>query len=292
MLFGEKHPLLRGAEMHAAGTAELTAELPPLVTAVMAIFVLNLFLVLTLYKLGWTVRKQRQVDKMCSNAKARGFFSQDSYDEHEEFFRNYLCATPTKGPLSETGFDFIVLYDIYCHYRGVLHMGEANEMKVFAWMYLGYRYLHLYPTYDNIGLVLWTPLLGCISERYYREHIKPRMVLLGNAIFETVWDDLYLPENIIDNKPNTTGSLDGSPVYAWKPSSTRVASMLIAPKYGKNAVFKFQIVVTNMFRIAHEWGLDIGVDHDAKMCRASGVLNLRQWWEYWFGDLGYQGLPG
>jgi hypothetical protein len=46
-----------------------------------------------------------------------------------------------------------------------------------------------------------------------------------------------------------------------------------------------------------EWGLDIGVDHDGKMCRASGVLlkrryRLRSTLERWIGDSAYKGLPG
>jgi hypothetical protein len=73
--------------------------------------------------------------------------------------------------------------------------------------------------------------------------------------------------------------------------------MLVQPKYGNKAVFKFQILVTNMFRIADEWGLDIGVDHDGKMCRAPGVLPKRRYrlrgiLERWIGDSAYKGLPG
>jgi hypothetical protein len=52
-----------------------------------------------------------------------------------------------------------------------------------------------------------------------------------------------------------------------------------------------------MFCIADVWGLDIGVDHDSKMCLASGVLlkrrfRLRGILERWIGDSAYQGLDG
>jgi hypothetical protein len=73
--------------------------------------------------------------------------------------------------------------------------------------------------------------------------------------------------------------------------------MLVNPKYGNKAVLKFQVLVTNMFCIADVWGLDIGVDHDSKMCLASGVLlkrrfRLRGILERWIGDSAYQGLDG
>ena len=179
----------------------------------------------------------------------------------------------------------------------MLRKGEHDELYAFAKTYVGYLYIHLYPTHDQIGRVLWTPLLGCISESFYRRHIKPRIISLGNAIHETVWDDLYLDENIIDGNPIVTGSIDGSPVYVWKPGSVRISSMLVNPKYGNKAVLKFQVLVTNMFRIADVWGLDIGVDHDSKMCLASGVLlkrrfRLRGILERWIGDSAYQGLDG
>jgi hypothetical protein len=184
-------------------------------------------------------------------------------------------------------------------YRDVLRKGEHDELYAFAKTYVGYLYIHLYSTHDQIGRVLWTPLLGCISESesFYRRHIKPRIISLGNAIHETVWDGLYLDENTIDGNPIATGPIDGSPVYVWKPGSARISSMLVNPKYGNKAVLKFQVLVTNMLRIADVWGLDIGVDHDPKMCHASDVLlkhrfRLRGILERWIGDSAYQGLDG
>jgi hypothetical protein len=107
----------------------------------------------------------------------------------------------------------------------VLRKGEHDELYAFAKTYVGYLYIHLYPTRDQIGRALWTPLLGCISESFCRRHIKPRIISLGNVIHETVWGDLYVDENIIDSNPIGTGSIDGSPVYVWKPRSVRISSM-------------------------------------------------------------------
>jgi hypothetical protein len=44
-------------------------------------------------------------------------------------------------------------------------------------------------------------LLGCISESFYRRHIKPRIISLGNAVHETVWEGLYHEDNAIDSNP-------------------------------------------------------------------------------------------
>jgi hypothetical protein len=244
-----------------------------------------------LRRLGWTVRKQK-VEGLPAD-----FWDGEYTALHERIFRNYLCACPTKGPVSEIGFDFQVIYDIYCKYRRVLKKEDRDEMHAFAKTYIAYMYIHLYPTHEQIGRVLWTPLLGCISASFYRRHVKPRIISLGNVIHETVWEDLYHPDNVIDGDPTVTGSIDGTPIYVWKPQSVRISSMLVNPKYGNKAVVKFQVLVTNMFRIADVWGLDIGVDHDSKMCHASGVINRRRYrrlniLERWMGDSAYKGLPG
>jgi hypothetical protein len=129
-----------------------------------------------LYKrLGWTVRPKKV------EGLPAGFWNGDYTELHETLFRNHLCACPTKGSMPETGFGFQVIYDIYCKYRDVLRKQERNELHAFAKTYIGYLYIHLYPTHDQlIGRVLWTPLLGCISESFYRRHIKPRIISLGN----------------------------------------------------------------------------------------------------------------
>jgi hypothetical protein len=111
-----------------------------------------------------------------------GFWNGDYTELHETVFRNHLCACPTKGSVPETGFaGFQVIYDMYCKCRDVLRKQERNELHAFAKTHIGYLYIHLYPTHDQlIGRVLWTPLLGCISESFYRRHIKPRIISLGN----------------------------------------------------------------------------------------------------------------
>ena len=167
---------------------------------------------------------------------------------------------------------------------------DHKEMRAFTFTYLAYVFLHLYPTYAAMGRILWTPFLGCISEKTFRRKIKTRILALGDDIHETVWDDLYHEDNVIDNNACLTGSVDGAPVFVWKPSSVRVASMLVAPKYGNKACLKFQILVTNMFRIADAHGLEIGVDHDKKMCVNSGILRRRHPIERWFGDSAYERL--
>ena len=62
--------------------------------------------------------------------------------------------------------------------------------------------------------------------------------------------------------------------------------------------YKFQILVSNMMRIADEFGLEIGIPHDSDMCVRSGVLG-RRWRdargrviEKWFADSAYSHIPG
>ena len=192
-----------------------------------------------LYKrLGWTVRPKKV------EGLPAGFWNGDYTELHETLFRNHLCACPTKGSMPETGFGFQVIYDIYCKYRDVLRKQERNELHAFAKTYIGCLYIHLYPTHDQlIGRVLWTPLLGCISESFYRRHINPRIISLGNAVHETVWEGLYHEDNVIDSNPAVTGSIDGSPVYVWKPQSVRTSSMLVQPKYGNKALWQICFVL-------------------------------------------------
>jgi hypothetical protein len=80
---------------------------------------------------------------------------------------------------------------------------------------------------------------------------------LAGEINECHPEDLYLAENVIDNDPRTVGSIDAAPVRTRKPLSWRTSALLVNGKYANDAVFKFQIVVTNMMRIAYEFGLEV-----------------------------------
>ena len=238
-------------------------------------------------KAGWNTQP-----RVCAELRDAGepLFDGTYTEEKDAFFCNYLCSVPKRGAVYETGFEMQVLYDIFCRWIHLLLDDGDRCLVSFAYLYIAFLFMHLYPTYHTMERILMTPLLGSISEGVFRRHVRPRILKLGLHIKETVRGDLYLDANIIDGDASNTASIDGSPIILWKPQSIRIASMLVAPKYGKKAVVKFQIVVTNMFRIADEWGLDIGVDHDTNMCHKSGVLLWKQQWEKWFADLGYEGL--
>ena len=123
--------------------------------------------------------------------------------------------------------------------------------------------MHIYPTDALTARCLWTPLFGTISAETYRTKCRWRLRKLGPVINEVHWDDILARNNVIDNDPRKLGAVDGAPVYINKPTSFRLSSFFVVPKY-KGAIVKFEVVVTNTFRIVHEYGLCIGVDNVAR----------------------------
>ena len=155
-------------------------------------------------------------------------------------------------------------------------MGQLVETQesffyAFGRLYIAYMWMHIYPVDRNISRCLWTPLFGSICRETYRKKCKPKLRILGRIIQEVHWDDLFHKDNVIDGDPRKVGAVDGAPVYIQKPCSFRASSFFVVPKY-KGAIVKFEIVVTNMFRIAHEYGLTIGNDNDARMFKESGMF--------------------
>jgi hypothetical protein len=100
---------------------------------------------------------------------------------------------------------------------------------------------------------------GAKSPGYFNDHCRPMIFALAGEINECHPEDLYMPENVIDDDPRTVGSIDAAPVRAHKPLSWRTSALLVNGKYDNNAVYKFQIVVTNMMRIAYEFGLEVSL---------------------------------
>ena len=62
--------------------------------------------------------------------------------------------------------------------------------------------------------------------------------------------------------------------------------------------YKFQVVVSNMMRIVHLYGLDTGTPNDLTMARESGALEKRCYdangnvIDVWFADAAYESLDG
>jgi hypothetical protein len=50
---------------------------------------------------------------------------------------------------------------------------------------------------------------------------------------------LLFGKPLIHHRTAVTGPTDGSPVYVRKPQSAGISSMLVQPKYGNKAVFKY-----------------------------------------------------
>ena len=230
--------------------------------------------------------------------RTAAFWDSSAYSaQHELLFRKYVCASPNLGAEPDTGYPMEIIFDIFVRYRSFVEADYEGVFVAFTRLYIGYMWIHLYPARDNITRMLWTPLLGTISHTYFTEHCHTKLVALaarpnnGNGIKETVWDDLYDTRNIIDNDPRKTAQIDGSPIYIHHPGSFRVAGSFIQGKY-KGAHYSFQLLVTNMFRIADEHGLDIGVESDIGMAHRSGVFTKKCVWERWHGDSAYKHFPG
>ena len=213
--------------------------------------------------------------------RTAAFWDSSAYSaQHELLFRKYVCASPNLGAEPDTGYPMEIIFDIFVRYRSFVEADYEGVFVAFTRLYIGYMWIHLYPARDNITRMLWTPLLGTISHTYFTEHCHTKLVALaarpnnGNGIKETVWDDLYDTRNIIDNDPRKTAQIDGSPIYIHHPGSFRVAGSFIQGKY-KGAHYSFQLLVTNMFRIADEHGLDIGVESDIGMAHRSGGVHQK-----------------
>jgi hypothetical protein len=216
---------------------------------------------------------------------------------HEKIFRKYLCASPSIGPQPDTGYGFSVLYRVFIDHRNVINPSiwvpnsVMDNLKWFCYMYIVYMFIHLYPCYKQMGRMLWTPLLGTCGESTFLRHCKPLLLRLGAPmqLAYTKWKDLYHKLNRKgDYKSTFTGQIDTFPVRVWQPRNYRVSRMLFNPKY-QGCVFKVQLLVTNMMRIAHAFSLCLGTLNDNVIFDRSRISLLRKAWEWWNCDSAYYG---
>jgi hypothetical protein len=107
------------------------------------------------------------------------------------------------------------------------------------------RWLHLYPTWNQDPVVLWTveqvSQKGCgIGRETLRIQVLSYLIILALAVDEIHWDDRLDPCNHTHEMPTRfTFQLDTAPLLTNEPVG-KVSSMTFQPKYKAN-VFKVQV---------------------------------------------------
>eukprot|EP00657_Telonema_sp_P-1_P012207 TRINITY_DN8657_c0_g1_i1.p1 TRINITY_DN8657_c0_g1~~TRINITY_DN8657_c0_g1_i1.p1 ORF type:complete len:248 (+),score=36.79 TRINITY_DN8657_c0_g1_i1:123-866(+) len=157
------------------------------------------------------------------------------------------------------------------------------------------RWIHMYPTWEQSPVVLWTPKLvqsqGCgIGKETLRDQVLAYAIALGLAMDEVHWDDRLDPYNHTEFLPTLfTFMLDTAPLRICEPVGSE-NHLTFQPKY-KFSCFKIQIGMTLTGQICLYTGLHWGVSPDNHIWKWTTKDHPLQQGELGIADGIYKGEP-
>lgn len=168
------------------------------------------------------------------------------YDAKRSPFVQYAAKRTAVQVKAETGFSADVLELLWDKYEHLLPKRQRDQEMRCVYFYFVFRYIHMYPTWDQAPVVLWTSELvgqkGCgISRKTLHEQVLTYLAVLAVHIEEVHWSNRLNEYNHCKHfQTRVTTIVDTAPVCVEESTRKQTASMTFQPKY-KDNVFKLQV---------------------------------------------------
>jgi hypothetical protein len=169
--------------------------------------------------------------------------------QHSPFLE--FSAKPTARQVkAETGFSADSLELIWDKYQHFLPLRKRDPMRRQMYFYFVFKYMHMYPTWEQAPAVLWTPALvrqkGCgVSISTLHQQVLTYLAILAVNIDEVHWKNRLSAWNHVDHfATRATVLVDTAPIGVEESLCKQTSSMTYQPKYGDN-VFKIQVIHAN-----------------------------------------------
>ena len=168
------------------------------------------------------------------------------YDTRRSTFIQYAAKHTAAQVKAETGFSADVLELLWDKYEHILPKRQRDQEMRRVYFYFVFRYMHMYPTWEQAPVVLWTPELVAqkgsgISKETLHEQVLAYLAVLAVHIDEVHWSDRLNEYNHTEHfQTRLTTIVDTAPVNVQESTKKHTASMTFQPKY-KDNVFKLQV---------------------------------------------------
>ena len=168
------------------------------------------------------------------------------YDVYRSPFCKYAATEDPAGVKAETGFSADTLWFLWDRYSRFLPQRQRDQEMRLVYFYFVFKYLHMYPTWQQAPTVLWTVELvrqkgKGISANTLYEQVLHYLAVLAVNIDEVHWDDRLNKYNHTEHwQTRVTTMVDTCPVNVQESTRKQTASMTFQPKYHDN-VFKLQV---------------------------------------------------
>jgi hypothetical protein len=177
------------------------------------------------------------------------------YDAERSIFVQYAAKHTAAQVKAETGFSADVLELLWDKYKHCLPKRQRDQEMRLIYFYFVFRYMHMYPTWEQAPVVLWTPELvgqkgSGISRATLHEQVLTYLALLAVHIDEVHWSDRLNEYNHTEHfQTRVTTIVDTAPVGVEESTRKHTASMTFQPKY-KDNVFKLQVHASDGFSLS------------------------------------------
>eukprot|EP00658_Telonema_sp_P-2_P041131 TRINITY_DN2940_c0_g1_i2.p1 TRINITY_DN2940_c0_g1~~TRINITY_DN2940_c0_g1_i2.p1 ORF type:complete len:298 (+),score=44.48 TRINITY_DN2940_c0_g1_i2:273-1166(+) len=171
------------------------------------------------------------------------------FDPARSDFLQYAAKPNPEQVKAETGFSSDTLQYIWDKYKHRLPTRERGQQARLMYFYFAFRYIHMYPTWAQTPVVLWTPewvsRKGCgISATTLRRAVLQWIAALALVLDEVHWADRLDAMNHVELLPKRfTVLVDTAPVSVGDALDKEVAKLNFQPKY-KDTVYKLQIGIS------------------------------------------------
>lgn len=168
------------------------------------------------------------------------------YNLHQCPFLEFAAMPKPKQIKAETGFSADTIWFMWDKYQHHLPRRKRDPTKRMMYFYFVFKYLHMYPTWEQSPAVLWTPALvrqkGCgISAGTLCNQVLLYLAILAVHVDEVHWKDRLNEYNHVEHfQTRATVIVDTAPVTVPETLKKHTASMTFQPKYSAN-VFKLQV---------------------------------------------------
>jgi hypothetical protein len=169
------------------------------------------------------------------------------YDIHRSPFLQFAAKPSPKQVKAETGFSADTLWLLWDKYEHALPSRQRNQNRRLMYFYFVFKYVHMYPTWEQAPSVLWTPELvrqkGCgISSCTLYDKVLTYLSILAVHMDEVHWEDRLNEFNHVEHfQTRATVIVDTAPVMVPESTKKHTSSMTFQPKYHDN-VFKLQVI--------------------------------------------------
>lgn len=168
------------------------------------------------------------------------------YDPMRSPFLQYASRPTVAQVVAETGFDPDVLEYLWHKYQSSLPNRIRSKHYRKMYFYMAFRYIHMYPTWDQAPVVLWSSESmhrsgAGITKDTLRKHVLTYIAVLAVVVDEVHWDDRLSQYNHTTLLPTRfTAIVDTAPVCVQESLNKATAKLTYQPKYSDN-VFKLQV---------------------------------------------------